>query len=827
MTAKLLMSYSSHRTTVYPVLVGMQLDCDEFLIPKNIYSYKPVIQPNPSLIMKKNIYFLLFFFFCCLTSGFAQTYIPDKGFANAIRKYCPLCITLGDTLTAAASTQDTLIVQTLTMQSIEGIQGFTGLKTLDCSGAYLKALPPLPPNLINLQCDFNLLVDFPTLPWTLQYLKCSYNNISKLPTLPAGLTTLACNNNKLTSLPTLPKILMELACVNNQITALPNLPIYLKTLACSNNPLKTLPQLPVQMAQLFCVNNQLSSLPILPKLLTRLDCSDNQLTMLPSLPNTIEYISCRKNKLYGLPILRENLIQLDCSNNPMLSCINETLPTKLSYLSIKQTGIKCLPNQLTNIVIDTPVPICDATNSTVCFIFPRIKGKLYIDYGDDGIKNNNDLSVPLHLIEVDANTYDVTDSTGVYSLTSDINSTLVIKPHQQTLPNFELKPAQYIVTTTGNFAQSYLNYDFRLVPKGNIPDLEVSIVSGVQRPGFDGTLTITYRNIGTTILSGQIIWEKDATELLILTTPDYGNNQNNTIFSWNFTNLKPLETRIITIVNNIPATTPLGTVLKNTVMGKTSDSGEVLLVNNTDINNTTVVGSYDPNDKTADNPYIEPQEISNGKPITYTIRFQNTGNYYAERVEVQDTVSSLFDLSTLKTIATSHPSYKVSIETDRFKKGQPIVVKWTFDKIFLQDSTTNEPASHGFIRFSIAPKQGLPLGSALENKAHIYFDYNQPIVTNTSKVTVEIKVSTSTELEAVLPLRVYPNPSSELLYVETLGLSKGQLTLTNILGQVIENQSLKSQNITNFNIHSLPNGVYFLTLKTKDGTRIAKVVKQE
>jgi uncharacterized repeat protein (TIGR01451 family) len=857
--------------------------------------------------MKKNLTHLLFFFFCCASSGFSQTYIPDKNFANAIRSWCSSCITSKDILTAHATTLEILHVEFKNITSLDGVEAFVNLKTfycshnqisslsnlpsklvdlycghnkitylpnlpstltnLDCGSNPLKVLPNLPNNLKYLACDDdsltalpslpdsltalmcwnNLLKELPKLPNNLNYLGCVGNKLTSLPNLPNSIEYLDCRWNQLTNLPALPNSLTNLECSNNQLVSLPSFPNSLKEVYCQENKLKHLPEMPNSLTYLDCATNQienlfylssnlkyldcsknkLTSIPILPTKLTELRFSFNQVTQLPNLPSTLTHLVCQKNQLTNLPTLPKKLQLLICSNNNNLSCINSKLPVTLEALYLDSTLINCLPNLPVKTYIDKTLPICDASNSGICFFLPSIKGKTYIDFADDGIKNNNDLVVPLQLIEGDATTYGVTDNTGAYNLGADINKTLVIKP-QQVSPHYTVKPSQYTITTTGIYEQVYTNYDFRLVPQANVADLEVFIASSVQRPGFNGTLTITYRNIGTIPLSGQISLEKDAVATFVSANP-VENNQNNGIYYWSFSNLNPFETRTITILINIPATTPLGTVLSHRAVGTSSDSGEVLLDNNLDTERTTIVGSYDPNDKTADNPYIEPQEIGKGKPITYTIRFQNTGNYYAERVEVQDTISSLFDLSTLKTIATSHPSYKVSIETDRFKKGQPTVVKWTFDKIFLQDSTTNEAASHGFVRFSIAVKQGLPLaiGSALENKAHIYFDYNQPIVTNTSKVTVEIKVSTATELEAVLPLRVYPNPSSELLYVETLGSAKGQLTLTNTLGQVIENQSFKSQNTTTFDIHSLPNGVYFLTLKTKDGTRIAKIVKQE
>ena len=58
-------------------------------------------------------------------------------------------------------------------------------------------------------------------------------------------------------------------------------------------------------------------------------------------------------------------------------------------------------------------------------------------------------------------------------------------------------------------------------------------------------------------------------------------------------------------------------------------------------------------------------------------------------------------------------------------------VAFIFDDINLPDSTTNEPASNGFIAYRIKPKSDLLVGSMIFNKADIYFDFNPPIETNT------------------------------------------------------------------------------------------------
>ncbi len=134
------------------------------------------------------------------------------------------------------------------------------------------------------------------------------------------------------------------------------------------------------------------------------------------------------------------------------------------------------------------------------------------------------------------------------------------------------------------------------------------------------------------------------------------------------------------------------------------------------------IGSYDPNDKTAlvggvaDNKIVPLDE-----PIEYLIRFQNTGTDTAFTVRIEDTLSHHFELSTIEVVSSSH-DYTYNIT-----RG---ILNVTFDDILLPDSTTNEKKSHGFVKFTIKPKESTHPGTYIKNKANIYFDFNEPVLTN-------------------------------------------------------------------------------------------------
>ncbi|HYG15370.1 MAG TPA: T9SS type A sorting domain-containing protein [Bacteroidia bacterium] len=153
-----------------------------------------------------------------------------------------------------------------------------------------------------------------------------------------------------------------------------------------------------------------------------------------------------------------------------------------------------------------------------------------------------------------------------------------------------------------------------------------------------------------------------------------------------------------------------------------------------------ITDSYDPNDKTVypqglgDNNCVKP-----GTPLTYRVRFQNTGSAPAIRVVVKDTLPDDLDLSTFSFGGASHNyTYKLT------GKGKA-VLEVTFNNIYLPDSTTDKKGSNGFFAYTVHHKAGIAEDTRIDNKAYIYFDYNSAVITNTASVTIKDTVPTLIE----------------------------------------------------------------------------------
>jgi len=229
------------------------------------------------------------------------------------------------------------------------------------------------------------------------------------------------------------------------------------------------------------------------------------------------------------------------------------------------------------------------------------------------------------------------------------------------------------------------------------------------------------------------------------------------------------------------------------------------------------VNSFDPNDKNAvpvgfqTEHFIEP-----ATPLEYTIRFQNTGTDTAFLVEIRDTLDQWLDLTTFQEGVSSHP-YVLGL-TDQ---GH---LSFTFYGIALLDSASNQAASNGFVDFKITPRIETPVGTVITNQAGIYFDYNEPVITNETFHTIiedhsELLVNTvSHPVISDIEISVIPNPfqSSCVFQIENHEVDQYQLTIFDATGKLIRKDSLSRSNLE-FERKDLSSGLYFYRLTAEDG----------
>ncbi len=170
----------------------------------------------------------------------------------------------------------------LTIYSLEGIEYFTALETLNCMYNDISTLD-ISKN--------TTLVDF----------ACSRNQLTSIDiSKNVALTIFSCTGNKFTTLDVSNnKDLIILECGDNQLSSLDvSKNPRLITLECSNNLFKNLNvSTNPDLVNLWCSNNQLTNIDVSNNpALRQLLCTVNQLTVLDiSINKKLEILDCRRN----------------------------------------------------------------------------------------------------------------------------------------------------------------------------------------------------------------------------------------------------------------------------------------------------------------------------------------------------------------------------------------------------------------------------------------------------------------------------------------------------------------------------------------------------
>lgn len=223
-------------------------------------------------------------------------------------------------------------------------------------------------------------------------------------------------------------------------------------------------------------------------------------------------------------------------------------------------------------------------------------------------------------------------------------------------------------------------------------------------------------------------------------------------------------------------------------------------------------GAFDPNDKRAyPAGYGEEHFVEPNTGLEYHIRFQNTGTDTAFTVVIRDTLDAHLDAASVRPGASSHP-YAFEV----YGNG---ILEFTFRDILLPDSTANEPASHGFVKFRVAQKPDLEQGAAIYNSAGIYFDFNAPVITNETWHTIGKDFIQIVDVDDVLgpevKTTIAPNPFTEeaLIKVEGLDIPNGAIRIYNLQGQLVHSQAFRGSQLI-LKAGHLPAGLYHFRLES-------------
>lgn len=721
------------------------------------------------------------------------------------------------------------------------------LDTLNCGYNNFLNLPTLPTSLIYLNCYYSQLTSLPALPSLLKYLDCSGNVLASFPTWPVNLEFLNCNWCELTSLPPLPTNLKTLICYYNQLTSLPALPNSLENLDCSNNLLSILPALSNSLINLTCNNNQLISLPTLPNPLIKLICNYNQLISLPALPSLLWQLEVAHNQLTSLPSIPSTLIQMYCSYNQLTTI--PTVPATMWVYDIRFNNVSCVSNlpyvSTHNLpwakITDNPLLTCVPNQTAYSLSKP-----LCID--NDAINNPNNC---VSLVNISGFVYSDADNNCAYSI-GDLGSLNIPVKLYDSLDNLV---SQYYTSggSYGFFVSQPGTYKVK-IPINNLPysldcsssdSLSVNLVSTITgatnnnfpifcNEGFDAypqavtnqgwVFPAQIHSLQTNISNNETWYNLHCDSLNYAGTVTIQLNGPVTYVSPVFGALTP-QVNGNTLTYNVsdfssltPSSFGLRLMTDTFALAGSQICVQVSIatspfdadtINNVYTHCYNAVNSYDPNMKE-----VYPVNVLPGYDdwFTYTIHFQNTGNAPAFNIRLADTLDTNLDINTFEVRGYSHPAI-ISIN------GNVLTIR--FNNILLPDSTTDYEGSMGYFQYRLKPLPNLPNGTQIENTAYIYFDYNAPIVTNTTQNNFEFVTAahaTSSSLLDKHEYLLYPNPSNGIFSFKDAKNIK-QVTVYNLLGEQVVSQTNQKQ----INLSGYSKGIYFAKI---NGEVVVKLVKE-
>lgn len=428
----------------------------------------------------------------------------------------------------------------------------------------------------------------------------------------------------------------------------------------------------------------------------------------------------------------------------------------------------------------------------------QVTGSVYFDFNKTGIREPQEVGVA----------YQIVRSTPgkLLSATNQDGDFLLL----DTAPGDTIRaiPNSHFVDVVPPFqlAQGTKPLDFGLQWK-NIRDLRTHLntayyfVSGRPEKVF-----INLNNEGPQPLSGTLTLRFTDNLIPTASTPP-AISQTDTSMAWDYATIKAFQSQqfVITFTPKIPpiASNQVRIIAHAPILNDTTP------LNNSDTLNTFVYYPFDPNDKQVNRHELTPEQVSQSPELTYRIRFQNTGNFPAFRVRLLDTLSRWVEPSSIRMRASSHP-YTLAIRgTD--------ILEFIFNDINLPDSTSDEINSHGFVEYTVRTRNDVPLDSAILNRAHIFFDFNEPVTTNTAKTLVKQFLRTWQINQT--PLRLAPNPAGDVMHILELEDSRSILKaeIFNSAGQRVRSQQVAPTS-PDIDLRGLPPGSYYLLCR--DGTRI-------
>jgi len=487
---------------------------------------------------------------------------------------------------------------------------------------------------------------------------------------------------------------------------------------------------------------------------------------------------------------------------PIFGCPNSIIIEDNPELSICHIQLVCnalQDNCEADVEIQNNAIGCNSPDEILEQCYDPVVQKIFFDQ-DESALDENEYGLP-----IGSSLYN-----GLYNVFPDNDGLIKFVPLDGSI-DLEYQAPEYWETTTNDiyFFPSSENLDTiktGIIATEEIVDLRMYLAFTPLICDQYYKLTLALKNYGTTIL--QVNSKLNAVGDFLNSNPVPSNIDGESIFHTTEV-LLPGQVKEINLYYESPNVIdlPLGATVFHDLFYEVMDEAGTLLYNDEKAYPVQFLCAYDPNDKQVfpEGVLDENYTLFDEKELQYLIRFQNTGNYHAEDIIIRDTLDADLDWSTFQFVAASHPISEIRLERN--------ALAFVFENIFLPDSISNEPGSHGFVSYTIETKEDLAEKTEIENTAHIYFDSNPAIVTNTTLNTMVSKLpgSSTLELEVQNNFSLYPNPANDQITIKlSKEMAESKWQIYSVQGELLDEGILNSD--LAIDIDHLNSGIYLMYL---------------
>ena len=358
----------------------------------------------------------------------------------------------------------------------------------------------------------------------------------------------------------------------------------------------------------------------------------------------------------------------------------------------------------------------------------RIQGNLFIDEDGSGTQTARDIPVPWQPVLVDPFlSYSFSGPDGAYTAYADSGTFNVSIGNLG--PFWTTDPIEHSVTLSTGSPVSAGN-DFILTPLVDTSLLIPTIMIGNGPCGGTVPLWLSVANAGTRIEHGTLVLVMDSLHQFLSSEPSPDIISGDTL-TWVIDTLSYFQLMSLYLEMERPGADHVGDTTGLSLFVFSMDGpGDTAATFQTTFSEVLAC-SFDPNDKRVEPPGYgihHAVDIAQ-RHLDYTIRFQNTGTDTAVSVMLLDPLPSSLDPYAITLLGYSHTPSSMA-----FDASTGLIIR--FDGIQLPDSGSDALASQGYISFRIYVRDSLPSLTAITNSAEIYFDYNLPVITNTTLTTL-------------------------------------------------------------------------------------------